>query len=193
MAIEMQMTRRSFFRDMGGVALGGSAALLLKPKGVDAAMPWHGYTQAQRNSLIINRASQNLWQCVNYNCKEWAREVVASASGGVVYLPATDNNGIGWRWMPSQDVSGSSKAVENVNVGEIIQMNWKMNSFVPLTGGYWTPHTAIVYGKDSSGMTFIESNWSYPMSVSTRYVRFADFYSKVFIDYIYKYTVYSIL
>ncbi len=191
------LNRRGFLDAIGKVTLAGGAALLLKPKGADPAMPWPGYTQAERNRLILNRAGQDLGRRVYRNCKEWAYDVVASASGGVVYLPTTTSGGLGYTWNYSSDVAGydTCKPLEQAQEGEIVQMNWKLSYISPVTGQYWTPHTAIVFGKDSSGVMFIESSWYENGVVSTppRYVSFNTFYSKTFIDYVYKYAIYRIL
>lgn len=74
-------------------------------------------------------------------------------------------------------------------------MNWRLNYISQLTGGYWTPHTAIICTKDYTGVELIESSWYTSGVVSSvpRYVTFNDFYKKVFIDYTYKYTIYTIL
>lgn len=80
-----------------------------------------------------------------------------------------------WQYDPSGQVIGMSMPLQNVSVGQIVQMR--------LVSGY--PHTAIVYGKTSSGVVFVESNWdSTPLVDSDAYVRtrsvtYAQFYAQV--------------
>ncbi len=142
---------------------------------------WHDLTQTQRNQAILTRAYQNNGQFVNRNCKQWASDVVASASGNCTTLPITATDPNDWYWNAGQYVSGRSALISTAVPGEIIQMR-----LIP-SG----PHTAIVYSINSTQVTFIESNWCKPATCNTvnlRTLSFTTFYGQVS-----NYTIYKIL
>ena len=145
-----------------------------------AVAGWHDWSQSTRNQAIVDRTYQDNTHNVGQNCKEWARTVVYSASGGAVTIPSTQPNL--YQWYSDSNVVGRSGLIQYALPGEIVQMK--------LASG--TEHTAIVLAVSSGqGVTFIESNWynqSYPNYVFTRYVSFADFYNQVN-----SYTIYYIL
>ncbi len=187
--MSVEATRRGFLRQLGFgvgvVALGGSAGLLMKPTVAEAAMPWHGYSQAQRNSMIIARGLQDAGKKVNggIECKPWVQIVVPDASRSVVYVPRTINNGIGYsndqRWEPSPDVVGWCKPIRNVVPGETLQMSLRTTTRQARTGGFWTPHTAIMVGVSSSGMQWVDSNFNEDLTVRSHFVLFSYFTDKV--------------
>ena len=188
----VMLARRTLL--VSGIALTGSliashahAAGLFCPL-TKTCRPWHQMSQYERNRLILDRAIKDLGRYVGRNCKEWAHDVVSAASGGLVYLPWTTNGGLGWYWENSPSVSGMCKPVRNFEPGEIIQMNCKTNRIQPVTGGKWTPHTAIVYSMSSVGVTVIESNWDVALSIAKRPIPFDTFTKQAFL-----YTVYDIL
>jgi hypothetical protein len=160
------MTRRDAFALFGAVIAGIGGTLLLKPEDADAAkknppMPWHGYTQSQRNFYILVRGTADLNQFVRVECKPWLQRVVHDASGGIVTVPRTTNNGLGWEWESSQDCVRYFKTIRYVVQGDIIQMRWKTAKRQPpeYGGEYWIPHTAIVRSVSSTGMEWLDSNW----------------------------------
>jgi hypothetical protein len=118
-ATTAQVTRRGLLT-LSVVAAG---SLLVKPATTHAGSLWHTYSQTQRNTLIVNRGLQDVGANLGIQCKEWVRSVVASASGGAVYIPPTAQNGIGWYWLDSPDVYGMSKPFENLKPGEILQIH----------------------------------------------------------------------
>lgn len=138
---------------------------------------WHSMTQSQRNSLIVNRAYQDLNIQVGKSCKEWIRDVVLESSGWHVTIPSNQPapNDYMWYSDPTGQVVGMSMPIENVAPGHIIQMR--------LSSGW--PHTAIVASKTSTTVTFIESNWDSTPSINsdavvrTRTITFLQFYSKL--------------
>ena len=148
--------------------------------------PWHTYTQASRNFLIVNKAYSYLGQYVGLNCKDWARKVVKEASNHVT-LPSTYPDANGWYWYYDVNVVGMSGGIRSVQPGWIVQMNWRKDD------GTITPHTAIVSSVTGTGVYFIESNWCSNncmiVSATPRFVSFADFESRVGT----KYSVYYIL
>lgn len=136
----------------------------------DAVAGWHEWSQIERNQAIVDRASQDNNSYVGQNCKEWARTVVYSASGGAVTIPSTHPDL--YYWYPDNNVVGRSGLIQYAQPGEIIQMKLKSG----------IEHTAIVLAVSPSGITFIESNWysqNWPNYVFTRYVTFTDFYNQV--------------
>lgn len=145
---------------------------------------WRSLSQGARNQAILDRAAKDIGKYVGLNCKKWVQKVVPEASRGVVTIPQTlpYADGSGWYWDYSPYVVGMSGGIRAVQPGWIIQMNW-------LLGEGWTPHTAIVVGKTSTGVYLIESNWCNPpcYKVNLRWVSFTDFDAKAF-----RYTVYYI-
>lgn len=142
--------RRDFLRLLVGGGI-GSAVLSGLPEVASATgvNSWHRLTQTDRNQRIINTAYQDLGRRRG-QCKTWIQEVVLRASQVHVPLPlnATSPNNWYWESDPYNHAIGMSMRLENVPVGNIIQMR--------LQNG--TPHTAIVAGRTRDGVTFLESN-----------------------------------
>lgn len=141
-----------------------------------AQVGWHGLTQIQRNALILNRAQQDNGRYTGMSCKVWVQNVVRSASGNVVNVP-TNANDYTWNSSnPSSDVYRYPQPFpqRGFRPGMIIQMRWHNNN------GTFSPHTAIVMNRTSSGMTFIECNWtpSGGQTVNTRTITYNNFYEK---------------
>jgi hypothetical protein len=146
------------------------------------AAQWHGWQQWIRNQAIVDRTYQDLNRNVGLNCKEWVRKVIRDASMGDVVIPQTLPNENGWYWASHRYVVGRSTTINYVRPGDILQMNWRLNS------GATTPHTAIVLSVGTTGFTVVESNWSATNTVGTRYITFSEWRSKVPL-----WSVYSIL
>ena len=185
MKVVQGTTRRGFLKNLGsalgGAAIGG-AALLLKPKSVEAngSAWWETVSQSQRDMYILNRAQQLNGQSGG-ECKVWVQDVVRYVSVSHVQLPLNNPAPYDWYWQydPYGHAVGMCLAIEYVTLGQIVQMKFKTNG---------TPHTAIVGAKDGNGFGFWASNdpiGSY--TVRYRYWKFADFKAAV-----YAYTVYSI-
>ena len=181
------VTRRGFLSGFGkigiGVAvLGVGAVSLLKPEPAEAAMPWHGYSQAYRNSLILTRAWNSYGVKVGLECKPWVRDVVLGASQSVVWLPATNPDNYTWAW--SQDSYGynMSRPIRYAKPGEIVQMRLRNYPYL---------HTAIVSSVMSDRVGFIESNVSPPfgLTVGYREITFADFANGSIVFY----SIYTVL
>lgn len=133
---------------------------------------WHALSQPQRDQAILTRAYQDngKWAGAGQDCKNWARTVVLSASGNVVWLPSTNTNNYTWASDPNIGVVPSAIAV--ASPGNIVQM--------ALNNG--TAHTAIIYARDYTYVTFIESNWCLPATcnmVRLRKITFSQFQSQV--------------
>ena len=113
---------------------------------------WHSLSQQQRNQRIVDYANRDVGKWGG-QCKAWVQgRVVFDASGGHVWLPLNQPPPNDWMWYNDANghAVGMSMPIENVQVGMIIQMKLKSGS----------PHTAIIAGKSSTGVTFIDSNWS---------------------------------
>jgi hypothetical protein len=135
-----------------------------------SASTWHALSQAQRDQAILNRAMQNNGQHVGLDCKNWAKSVVWDASTNVVWLPSTNANNYTWASDPNIGVIPS--VIEVASPGNIVQMALS-------SGG---PHTAIIYARTYTNVTFIESNWCLPATCNTvnlRTITFAQFHSQV--------------
>lgn len=139
-----------------------------------ALASWHNKTQTQRNQAIRTRAFQNNNQLVGLSCKNWVKAVVLAASTDIT-LPPTCPVPNDYYWQPHQYVVGRSGLIEYAQPGEIVQMRLS-------NGG---PHTAIVYARSASAVTFIESNWDLTPEidsdarVAVRTVPFTTFYNQV--------------
>lgn len=142
-----------------------------------AASTWFGgLSQGERNQRIINTASD--FQYYGYghlcNCKEWARDVVRSASYYQANIPPTCPDAYGWYWCPwgDQDVRHISYIpyqypIYVATAGNIVQMNL----------GAGNPHTAIIWAKWSTGVCFIEANF-YPCEARIRCQSLNEFISQ---------------
>lgn len=137
----------------------------------DAAW-WRGLTQAERNQVILDRAARDTDRYVNQECKEWVRTVVLDASRGSVNVPPTCPTATGWYWCSGAGTVGLSVNIRNVQPGWIVQMRRRHAS------GTYGPHTAIVVGRSSYGVAWIDSNFyesTQPRVVKVHYESFADF------------------
>lgn len=136
---------------------------------------WHQLTQTERDHEIFYAAQSE----IGWNggvCKVWANHIVVKASGSVVSLPTTTNNGDGYTWNPSADVGQLFVPLSDnqVHIGMIVQMR------LHYANGTYGPHTAIIYQKDSTGVTWIESNYSgNGIVTSTRRQTYAQFTSSL--------------
>lgn len=114
---------------------------------------WHGLSQTQRNRLILARAQEDNNRYTGVQCKEWVQNVVYNASDGEVYPPRNRND---YTWYDHPYVYRYPRPypLNGVEPGQIIQMRWRNPN------GTITPHTAIVVSRNSSGMTWIDCNWT---------------------------------
>lgn len=132
-----------------------------------SGVDWHSLTQTQKDAQIINRANLDNGNYVGLSCKEWVRAVVLSASNNHITIPATNPNNYSWANDPTGHVLGRSTMIQNVNTADLIQMKF-------INGG---PHTAIVLSKNSTGMTWIHSNWHLDQKVSVEFITYSYFNS----------------
>ena len=159
--------RRNFLRILvGGV---GSAILSGLPEiafayGVNS---WHRLTQADRNQRIINTAYQDIGRKLG-ECKPWIRDVVRHASQDHVIIPSTVSPPNDWYWNsdPYNHAIGFSARLEDIPVGNIIQMRLKNG----------TPHTAIVAARTRDGVKFLESNRFNDITVRLQPITYKQFY-----------------
>lgn len=158
------------------------ACLAIVATATATVIGWHGLSQSQRNSRIINRAMGDLGDDMNMQCKEWVRLVVREASDGEVVIPSTRSNNYQWYSHPYVQAMLMPYPINAVQPGQIIQMRWTNN-------GNTVPHTAIVLSRTSSGMTWIDCNWlNNDETVRTHYMTYNYFNTHVG----YNYTVYEI-
>ncbi len=119
------------------------------------ATDWHTQSQTMRNHDILYKAMEYVGT-YGGECKPWVQNVVTLASNGAGIVPLTTNNGDGYTWenTPGPDAGKVSEDLNspNVHVGMIVQMRIRYKD------GSYVPHTAIIYGKNSTGVTWIESN-----------------------------------
>ncbi len=146
----------------------------------DGNVWWETLRQSQRDMYIVNEAWFENGQ-VGGECKVWVQNLVRYISLRHVLLPLNMPAPYDYYWQsdPYNHAFGMSMPIENVTLGQIVQMKFK-------TGG--TPHTAIVVGKDAKGVGFLASND--PKGSNTvryRYWKFTDFKAAVS-----GYSVYSI-
>ena len=134
------------------------------------SLDWHSLSQSQKDDEIMNTAFADYGLYVGIQCKPWVQRVVNTATSGHVTVPLTQSNQYQWYDDQSGHIVGRSTLIENVQRADIIQM------YLYINGG-WTPHTAIVVYKDSSGMMWIDSNWVATNTVGTHYVTYSQFYS----------------
>jgi hypothetical protein len=144
---------------------------------------WHDLSQSERNQRILSDGHEDLNDDVGVSCKIWVRNIVREASGNLVTIPSTKSNGYQWYSHPDVYAVPQPSPVEWVTPGCIIQMKWRNQN------GTTYPHTAIVVSKNSSGMTWIDSNWNGDQVVRTHFVSYSQFYTAV---QGYRYTLYYI-
>ena len=155
-----------------GLAVAIASCLVFATAAFAAArVGWHGLTQTERNTRIVERAMEDLGDNTGMSCKVWVQNVVNDASDGAVYPPQNLND-YTWRSHPYVHRYPHPFPNSGFRKGQIIQMRWHQEN------GTTTPHTAIVVSKTSTGMTWIECNWSAPNVVSTRTVSFSTFLTK---------------
>ena len=173
------------------VALALSAVLFVVPSSpaVAAGTWWDSLSQPEKNRSIIYRADYDAAgnRPVYLNCKEWVREVVRSASGGVVVIPPTLPNADGWYWADHPKCQRQWIGIRNAEHGMVCQLNWTQ------LNGVVTSHTFIVSCKDSNGFWVAESNWGSanknPIRAAYRYITFTEFEQRVGS----KYSIYRII
>lgn len=113
---------------------------------------WRSMSQSARNQAILSRAYSQNGQYTGLSCKEWVRSVVFNASQTVVWLPSTSPNNYQWYYQSDiYAVPACPAPLSSIGPGAIIQMRWNN-----------TLHTAIVTGRDSNGMQWIDCNWGQP-------------------------------
>lgn len=129
---------------------------------------WHSSTQPQRDQYILNQGASAVGS-YGGQCKAWVQNVVYAASGNHVWLPlnqASPNNYM-WAYDPNNHASGACMYIEYAPVGWIVQMR--------LSDG--TAHTAIVAGKSSTTITFLDSNWQHDETVRYHTLTYTQFYN----------------
>ncbi len=150
---------------------------------------WRSLSQMERNQAILDRSARDINMYVGLNCKQWVQRVVADASRGVVWVPTTYPDAYGWTWNSSKYAVRVYMDIRTVQPGWIVQMNrWGRN------GGI-TPHTAIVVGRSTDGIYWIESNYAPKFDDNTVRLRsetFADFERATFINGTYRYSMYYV-
>ena len=160
------------------------------------AAQWKALSQASRNQLILDRTAQDIGNNVGIECKPWASKVVNEASTGVASLTQTvtsptnmTTNAYGWGlYQPHTYTVGMSVDIRNVQPGWIVQM--RLHN--PTTHAFISPHTAIVAGKTSTGVTFVDSNYVGTNTVGTHFMSFTDFESRTYENGVYQYSVYYV-
>ncbi len=179
------VNRRGFLGAIGKAALIGSAALLT-PKVLHAhgSSWWHGLSQMSRNQAIVDATAP--WMGgYGGSCKDWARTVVQTASKYHVAIPSTKAAPDDYRWEydPNRNVITDSmcRLLENAPTGWIVQM--KLRSGMP--------HTAIIAGKMSQSVLFVDSNWDLDGRVQTHLMSYSDFYNKLWRTW--SYTLYYVV
>jgi hypothetical protein len=174
------LTRKSKF-----VISALSCLVFVIAAGASMVIPWHGLSQGQRNTAILNVAMDQIGDFTGMQCKVWVQDVVNEASLGEVYPPQNIND---TTWASSSNVKRMLKPfpIEWVIPGDIIQMQLKQ------VDGTTTPHTAIVVRKNRLAMEWVDCNWhhkSAPETVFRHTVKYTDFYKAV---QNYNYNVYEI-
>jgi hypothetical protein len=126
---------------------------------------WHFtlYQPARNNAILAaaNGQPRGVTSSSLYgNCYKWASKMVSTASTGVMQLPLILPSNYYWNsdvWIQSRTYTtkvGTIPAVKNALPGQIVQME------TLFADGTWGPHTAIVHHIDSSGVWFIDANYT---------------------------------
>lgn len=164
------------------------------------AAQWRALSQTARNQVILDRTAQDLGKVVGIQCKPWVSKVVSEASTGVASVTQTvtsptnmTTNSSGWAlYQPSAYTIGMSTNIRNVQPGWIVQMRLHDKT----THVFTNPHTAIVVGKTSTGVNFVDSNYVdhkiTPNKVGTHFMSFTDFEALTLENGVYQYSVYYI-
>jgi hypothetical protein len=132
-----------------------------------------GLTVAQARSALLREARADIGRNVGEDCKNWMRTVVRRAVPGCM-VPSTSPNADGYEWASSPGWAGMNAPLENLEAGQILQMR--------LHAPTRTPHTALVGGRNRSGLTLIHSNYhsrTRPNTVTEDTFAFADFYARL--------------
>lgn len=128
-------------------------------------------TVANATRSLLREARRDLDRNVGEDCKNWMRTIVGRAVPGCV-VPSTYPNANGYMWAESPGWVGQSVPIENVRVGDIIQMRLYTRSG-PI------PHTSLVSARSSRNVTLIHSNFRITNTVTEDTFTFADFSSRV--------------
>lgn len=131
---------------------------------------WNSLTQTQKDDKIINRAYADLGG-YGGQCKVWVKNVVYSASGTWVSVPATQPSPNDYLWYPIRNIVKRNLTIRNVDRGDMIQMKFL---------GSGGPHTAIIVSRNSTGIVWINSNFTpaFQGIVSVDNISFTYFDSK---------------
>ena len=149
---------------------------------------WRGLSQNDRNQVILDRTSQDIGNYVGLNCKLWVQNVVSGASRHAASVPPTSPDANGWVWTPNAYAVRVYANINTAQPGWIVQMNRRNSS-----GGI-TPHTAIVVGRSSYGIYWVDSNYAIvPDNVVRLHSEsFADFDRATYISGAYRYSMYYV-
>ena len=133
------------------------------------AAQWNAMNQSQKDLTIFSVA---LASEGNYSpdCKDGAKTIVSTASGGVVNLPATKAHPNDYQWFDDPHVTNRQITdITNVGTMDILQMYW----YPTVASGHlrvWEPHTAIVVSRDATTMTWIDGNYVSPGNIIGQHV-----------------------
>lgn len=160
------------------------------------ASQWKAASQSTRNQMILDRAARDIGRYVGIQCKPWVSKVVSDASSGTATVSPTVTSPwntkvdpYGWALSPSSAYTiGMSTDIRNVQPGWIVQM--RLHN--PVTHAFTYPHTAIVAGRTTTGVNFVDSNYVATNTVGTHFMTFADFEAKTYENGAYQYSVYYI-
>lgn len=161
MSTATEMSRRGFLAGLSKAALVSAGALLLKPKGADAAgpgVPWTCMSQPQRNAWLVEtaRGHVNKYEAYRDQCKGFVRTMVEQASvyGGDPMLTIPTTSADGWHWEYNSRTPRLGLNIRWASAGNVIQMLWRRRD----TGSI-TQHTAIVSYVSTYHFYVIDNNW----------------------------------
>lgn len=139
-----------------------------------AVNQWNSLDQSGKDLTIFSVALASIGK-LSPNCKDAARTIVLTASGGVVNLPPTNKDDKSWA--PSSNIVNKNISnISNVSPLDIIQMFY----YAPTSPKVWEPHTAIVVSKNATTMTWIDGNFVSPGTIVGKHdVTFAQFNSYI--------------
>jgi hypothetical protein len=164
------------------------------------AAQWKALSQTSRNQLILDRTAKDIGKVVGIQCKPWVSKVVLEASTNVASVTQTvtsptdmTTNAEGWAlYQPHAYAIGMSSNIRDVQPGWIVQMRLHNST----SHAFTNPHTAIVVGKTSTGVNFVDSNFvnhkTAPNTVGTHFMSFTDFEAQTLENGVYQYSVYYI-
>ena len=136
---------------------------------------WHNMAQWQRNQKIIQEGLKDKGK-VTDTCKRWVQlTVVKNASNGHVFLPPNNSSPNDWYWGydSNSHAIGMSIPIQYAQPGWIVQMRLKYKDKYGRIKV--NPHTAIIKSKNSSGVTFLHSNWVSKNKVSEDPIPYSKF------------------